>query len=190
MGSIFPVCSNIILTTISVLSTICQDTISIYISLHVQKVKLQMMIKMQKMLIMLLLLPLVTQAQDQPQYMFGQFSPTFDTQGGLKKPAIRHRKQKTKRPNFEGGETGDGAKSETDQEIHYCQNCQFHTAHKQSLRRHMMQMQIHGIEFRTIPNESKRHPCFACEFRSDHITSLKRHIEKMHPDKQIPDPLY
>ena len=131
---------------------------------------------------------MVTQTQDQPQYMFGQFSPTFDTQGGLKKPAIRHRKQKTKRPNFEGGETGDGAKSETDQEIHYCQNCQFHTAHKQSLRRHMMQ--IHGIEFRTIPNESKRHPCFACEFRSDHITSLKRHIEKMHPDKQIPDPLY
>ena len=66
-----------------------------------------------------------------------------------------------------------------------CSNCDFSTAHKMSLKRHMHL--IHGIEESNPPADPKKHCCTTCSFSTDHYTSLKRHMDNIHAELPIQD---
>ena len=61
-----------------------------------------------------------------------------------------------------------------------CDMCDFTTAHKTSLKRHLLM--VHKIETPKQPENSaeKKFGCEHCQFRTSHETSLKRHVKTIH----------
>ena len=99
----------------------------------------------------------------------------FESSGKTKSAKIK--------PSDAADVSADGVECETEPRKYQCTHCEFYTAHKRSLPRHMSL--VHGIEFKHEPTNTKEgeYSCYSCDFKTMHKRSLKRHTETLHAEK-------
>ena len=79
--------------------------------------------------------------------------------------------------------SADGIECEAEPKKYQCTHCEFCTAHKRSLPRHLSL--VHGLDLKHEATNTKEgeYSCYSCDFKTMHKRSLKRHTETLHAEK-------